>query len=237
MAKNVVLLTRRRLELEEPTSFIVTNSHGLKSREASFIKNDKKIDTSFQERAQVVIFRKISSLRNNNKKNYIPATTTITANINNQKDKRQTFKSLVKKSTPNTKVNQNKNPQNFDSTSSFDNKENCVPTIIIKTHRSAVEATTNVINDNNKTQHDTECLFCKYERVLSSDKLPNFARKRLSEVFQSLSTPKPETSNRQSKKKNNISSEISNQNKFINILTRSNISFESSLITTSQIFE
>lgn len=232
MAKNLSLLAKRRSELDDQVTLSIKNYQ----REATFIVNNNNNfinnikgpkSAQTEKTSHVLIYRKIASLRNKTGLN------------NSQLDKRQ--QQLLKNNftrfayyknalpiVPKADQQQQKGEIDFETEKGEDGSIQ-VPPIIIKAHPSNTphQSETTELKKAN-TKHD--CLFCKYERVISSDKLPNFARKRINEIFEQLTNPEKYEKRR---------AEMKKSGKNLNKSTRSNGSTygSSSYLTTSQILD
>ena len=105
-----------------------------------------------------------------------------------------------------------------------------VPPMIIKAHPTNNTPHQSEATELKSANSKHDCLFCKYERVISSDKLPNFARKRINEIFEHLTNPEKYEKRR---------TEMKKSSKNLNKSTRSNGSTygSSSYLTTSQILD
>ena len=258
MTKNLVLLKKRRPEVED---ILVKNVQSGKNREPFFIannnnnmsttnnnnNNNKPVHQSTDKATQVVIFRKINSLRSK-------------ANSFNKQllDKKQevilknnfTTFSYCKKTAPveiaitakHSEHEKLKHPEKGvkvlekaveeEEEEEGDEEINIVPIKVTQTSNFKIPSDNHSSNHSEKL--DQECLFCKYEKVISSDKLPNFARKRITEIFNQLSNPEKYTA---ANKKSSASSK--NTKTLSTKLTRSHASFaaSSSYLTSSQILD
>ena len=237
MAK--ILLTKRRLDQDDLNMNHLSIRNSQNQREPTLIGNNnnhvnsKKQTNQTEKAPHVVIFRKISSLRNkiNNNNN----------NNNNQLDKRHNqllknnFTSLTYLKNSNHRIEQH---QHDTAIPINENEEECLePPMIITSSIHTPHTPHQSLNKefkNNVKSKQHECLFCKYERVISSDNLPNFARKRINEIFEQLTNPE------KYEKKQDMQKKISANNKSLNNKnTRSHGSFHgsSSYLTTSQILD
>ena len=108
-----------------------------------------------------------------------------------------------------------------------------VPQIIVKPQPPPQTPHQSFTRESKSSKLKHDCLFCKYERVISSDKLPNFARKRINEIFEQLTNPEKYEKRREELKKS------SNSKNLLNKSTRSHGSLygSSSYLTTSQILD
>jgi hypothetical protein len=233
MAKNLSLLAKRRSELDDQAALSVKNSQ----REATFIINNNnnfinniKGPKSAQtdKTSHVLIYRKIASLRNKTSLN------------NNLLDKRQqqllknnlTSFAYFKNALPivSKADQQQQKGEIVSETEKGENESIQVPPMIIKAHPSNNTPHQSETKELKSANSKHDCLFCKYERVISSDKLPNFARKRINEIFEHLTNPEKYEKRR---------AEMKKSGKNLNKSTRSNGSTygSSSYLTTSQILD
>lgn len=204
MIRNQILLSKRRFVHDNaPNSYLNSAADN-----GIIVNNQSNKVTKLPQVAPFIVFRKINTLKQQNE---AAENKPNTANSALLKDKRQLNSTLLNSNNSNGR----KTPLSLssNSTKSFVNSITInnvttkkTPPKVIRTkipikHSNHTEKpksipksthhneSKNILNDLKIEQEGDECLLCKYEKIITSNNLPNFARKRITQVLNNLTKP------------------------------------------------